>query len=632
MMSDLLLWPVYAGPGDLSAIEGVPLSFRGLPGTTYDLLVRAAARWPDRVAVSVLRDAARWEHPVRRTFTDLLADVRAFANVLHAVGVRRGDAVALLSPNCEELVPATLAAQLAGVAAPINSGLSEEVVGELLRRSGARVLVAAGPELAPEAWKTARELAAEGAVDALLVLRPTADGPVPEPLPVIDGVRVAHLSAAAAGQRRDTFVGDLPSAADIAALFHTGGTTGTPKLAAHTHANEVADAWMIAATGTMVEGSVVFGALPLFHVNALVVTVLAPLFKGLRVVWAGPLGYRDPALYANVWKLVERCRISLMSAVPTVYAALADCPVDADISSLRSAVVGASPLPPAVRERFESATGVEMVEGYGLTEATCASALSHPGHTRAGSVGQRLPYQAMKVVRVTPEGEWVDVPPGQVGVLAIKGPTVFPGYVSGHGPDGPVLDGMGKLRDGWLDTGDLAHLDDDGFVHLAGRAKDLIIRGGHNIDPAVVENALLSHPEVTAAQAVGQPDVHAGEVPVAFVTVTPGATASAGDLTEWARERSPEEAAAPRTVTVLDSLPVTSVGKPYKPFLRAEATREAVADALRDLPQVTSVSAFVEGEAVKAVIGLAEGADEASVKQALDRFAVWWRFEQQEIQ
>ena len=211
-------------------------------------------------------------------------------------------------------------------------------------------------------------------------------------------------------------------------------------------------------------------------------------------MWAGPLGYRDTKLFANFWKVVERYRVSFMSGVPTIYAALADRPVDADISSLRFALVGASPLPTAVRDKFESATGVPLVEGYGLTEATCASARSFVDHPVPGSVGQRLPYQQVKAIQVTADGDWVDCRAGQVGVLAIGGPTVFPGYVVDRGPDGPVLDGMGKLRQGWLDTGDLARVDEDGFVHLAGRAKDLIIRGGHNIDPAVIENALLAHP------------------------------------------------------------------------------------------------------------------------------------------
>jgi acyl-CoA synthetase (AMP-forming)/AMP-acid ligase II len=628
-MTDLL-WPTYAAPDDLAAVEAVPLEERGLPGTTYELLVRAAELWPERVAISVLPEAAQWERPVRRMYRELLADGHAVANVFHSLGVRRADAVAVLSPNCDELITATLAAELAGIAAPVNSGLAEEVVRDLLARSGARVLVAAGPDLAPDAWQTAADLAESGDVDALLVLRPTGATERPT-LPTIDGVHVAYLSDAATAQRRDAFDGEPPSARDFAAVFHTGGTTGIPKLALHTHANEVVDAWMIAPRGNMTDGSVAFAALPLFHVNALVVTVLAPLFKGIGVVWAGPLGYRDPALYPSFWKLVEHYRISLMSGVPTVYAVLAEFPVDADISSLQHAVVGASPLPQAVRRRFEAATGVPLVEGYGLTEATCASALTHPGHARAGSVGQRLPYQEVKVVHVTAEGDRVDLQPGQVGVLAMKGPTVFPGYVSGRGPEGFAVDGMGKLRDGWLDTGDLARLDDDGFVHLTGRAKDLIIRGGHNIDPAVVENALLSHPQVTGAQAVGRPDVHSGEVPVAFVTLAPGAATSPEELQLWARAHVPEEAAAPKTVTVLESIPVTSVGKPYKPALRAAAVREAVADVLRDLRQVTEVTAVVSSDGVEAIVALVDGADETPVKEALDRFAVSWRFEQQEM-
>jgi acyl-CoA synthetase (AMP-forming)/AMP-acid ligase II len=622
-----LLWPAYDAPGDLAGIEAVPLADRGLPDTTYQLLVRAARLWADRVALSVLPDGERWQHPAQRTYAELLSDVHRYANVFHALGIRRTDGVALLAPNCDELIAATLAAQLAGIAAPINSALSRQHIAELLRRSGARVLVAAGPDLAPEVWESARELAVEAGITALLALNPTSGTAPDTGLDSIDGVTVGYLCALAAEQPHDTFLGDPPSATDLAALFHTGGTTGTPKLAAHTHTNEVSDAWMIAVNRLLRDDAVVFAALPLFHVNALLVTVLAPLFKGLRVIWAGPQGYRDQALYAHFWKLVERHGVTTMSAVPTVYSVLAGCPVDADITSLRFAVVGASPLPQAVRDGFESATSIRLVEGYGLTEATCVSALSFPHHPRPGSVGQRLPYQQVKAVQVSADGEWVDVPAGQVGVLAISGPTVFPGYVTDRGPDGPVLDGLGKLRDGWLDTGDLARVDVDGFIHLAGRAKDLIIRGGHNIDPAVIENALLAHPAVTAAQAVGHPDVHAGEVPVAFVTLAPGADATPNELRAWASVHVPEQAAAPKAVTVLDALPLTLVGKPFKPALRAEATRRAVAEALRHRTGVTSVRGVVEDGVVTAVVGVEAGGDDAAVKQALDRFAIRWRME-----
>lgn len=376
-------------PADLAAIEAVPLTDRALPESTYALLSRAATTWPDRTATTVLPVAARWREPVRRTFADLLADVHRYANLLRELGVRRGDAVALMAPNCADLIPATLAARA----------------------------------LAP-------------GLDVVLVLRPTAATGEPAPLPAIDGLRVAYLAELASTMDHSVFGGEPPSATDLAALFHTGGTTGAPKLAAHTHSNEVADAWMIAANSLLGDDSVIFAALPLFHVNALVVTLLAPLFKGQQAVWSGPLGYRDLALYGEFWKIVEHYRIAAMSAVPTVYAVLAQCPVDADISSLHYALVGASPLPAAVRESFQWHTGITLVEGYGLTEATCTSARSFPDAPRPGTVGQRMPYQRVKVVR---QGTGEELPAGETGVLAISGPTVFPGYVVGRDETGCVL-------------------------------------------------------------------------------------------------------------------------------------------------------------------------------------------------
>jgi fatty-acyl-CoA synthase len=370
------------------------LAQRGLPASTYDVLCRAAALWPRRTALSVLPEASRWRDHSGTTFAELLAAVHRAANLLHDLGIRPGQAVGLFAPNCEELVIATLAAQAAGIAAPVNPGLDLSHVRLLLKRSGARVLVAAGPELDEDVWEAALDLATAGVVDGVLALRPTgATDPAPT-LPVVPGAQVGYLTEWAAELPGDRLMGAAPAAQDIAAVFHTGGTTGIPKLAAHTHANEVADAWMIAANTLLDEESVVFAALPLFHVNALVVTLLAPLLRGQHVVWAAQLGYRDLALYGELWRIVEHFGVTTMSAVPTVYQVLAQCPVDADISCMRAAMVGASALPVAVREAFETATGVPLLEGYGLTEATCASVRSFPAHPRPGSVGQRLPYQA----------------------------------------------------------------------------------------------------------------------------------------------------------------------------------------------------------------------------------------------
>lgn len=622
-MSNRMLWPAYDHPRDLAAIEAVPLEDRGLPTSTYHLLVRAAGLWPERTALTVLPDGARWREPVSRTYAQVLADVHRAANALHDAGVGRGDAVALMSPNCDELITATLAAQVAGIAAPINAGLSTGQIAELLRRSGARVMVTAGPDLDARIWSTARALAAAGAIDTLLLLRPTGTRVSSDP-PVIDGVRVSYLDAA--GGDATGFAGVAPTGHDLAALFHTGGTTGAPKLAAHTHTNEVADAWMIAANSVLDDDSRVFAALPLFHVNALIVTVLAPMLRGQSVIWAGPAGYRDAELYGEFWKIVEHYSLAAMSAVPTVYSVLAQCPVDADISSLRVCMVGASMLPPAVRDGFESHTGVRLLEGYGLTEATCASARSFSTAPRPGSVGQRMPYQQIKTVRVAPDGRWVDLPDGEVGTIAISGPTVFAGYVVGRDADGFVLDGKGALVDGWLDTGDLGRVDPDGFVHLTGRAKDLIIRGGHNIDPAVIEDALLAHPAVTGAAAVASPDIHSGEVPVAYVTVTASAEVTEQQLLSWAAEHVVESAATPKSVTVIDALPVTDVGKPYKLALRADAARRVAEDAVVGVAGVEkSVHAVVEGGTVVVLVTARAGGDTTGVKAALDRLPVTWR-------
>ena len=188
------LWPRFAAPADLAEVERVPLEERELPATTYELITRAAALWPGRTAVSVLPDAQRWRDPQRRTFAELAADVHRAANVLAALGVRRGEAVALLSVNCAELVPALLAAEAVGIAAPINPALSAEHATELVRLAGARVIVAAGPELDPVAWEHARRIARDTGARALLALRPTAAAGPPPALATLGATHIAHLA------------------------------------------------------------------------------------------------------------------------------------------------------------------------------------------------------------------------------------------------------------------------------------------------------------------------------------------------------------------------------------------------------------------------------------------------------
>jgi fatty-acyl-CoA synthase len=613
------VWPTFNAPEDVERIEAVPLAERDLPATTYQVLTRAAEQWPERIALTVMPDASRWAEAVSLTYGDLRTMTDRVANALLRRGVAKSTPVGIIAPNCLQLVPAMLGAQAAGVAVPLNGGLSSEHLATLIDRSGVKHLIVASPDLDPAVWSKVSDLTAVGHLDNLYLLDPTEGIRTTEV--TVDGAIAEYLFDAT--EIEGPGFEDPHCAEDIAAVFHTGGTTGIPKLAAHTHANQVIDAWLIAADSTADtdEQSTMFAALPLFHVNALHVTMLAPMLKGQRVVWGGPLGFRDPHLYGEIWKIIEHFSIATMSGVPTVYAVMAGCPVDADISSLKFAVVGASALPAAVRKAFETHTGVPLLEGYGLTEGTCASARSFVSHTRPGSVGKRLPYQQMRVVDIAADGSWADVPPGGVGTLLIGGPTVFAGYVTGRDADYFALDYLDKVRDGWLDTGDLARIE-DGFVYLTGRAKDLIIRGGHNIDPAAIEDALLLHPAVADAAAVGRPDPRAGEVPVAYVTLKPGTAATETELASVLADSDLEPAARPKSISIVDALPVTDVGKPYKLALRADAATMAIKEALAELKGVATVESVIVDGSVRVTVHIDATADPMAVRRRLDEYTI----------
>ena len=605
------------------------------PESTYRLLLDAAGAWPDGIATQWIPDPAKHTRCLDWTYAKLAGTATRIANALTVLGVRRQDAVTLSSVNTSMLYAATLAAQAVGIAAPVNPALSSDRIAELVRRTGSRVLIAAGPELDPQLWQRLLEVARQAGMTAVLALR--ADGAHGDPpalgltgdapaagtpdTPNGRGPFVAYLDDVIAGQPADHLAGaDPPKAGDLAAFVHTGGTTGAPKVAAHTHANQLACGRGIAESSGLAPGEAVLGGLPLFHVNALIVTGIAPMFGGARVVWPGPAGYRDKTLYTRFWTIIEHYQVAAMSAVPTVYATLAQVPVDADISTLRVPIVGASPLPASVREDFAAHTGRRLLEGYGLTEATCATTWTRPGEERPGSVGRVLPGQQIKAVTIGADGSWTDCGPGETGVLVIGGPAVFAGYVTDPALGGPRVSRDGIVRDGWLDTGDLGQVDEDGFVYLTGRAKDLIIRGGHNIDPRVIEDALLAHPAVRAAAAVGRPDRHSGEVPVAYVVPAgPGPFDETG-LLAWADTTIGEAAARPKRIYPIAAIPLTSVGKQFKPALLADAAVRVVTEALAAAgladPQVTA--AHEDGRLVLTVTG----ADPDRVRDAVAGFAL----------
>lgn len=346
------------------------------------------------------------------------------------------------------------------------------------------------------------------------------------------------------------------------------------------------------------------------------------LFRvGGCAVYATAEGYRNQTVIKNFWKLVEKYKVTYFSAVPTLLATLLNTPIaDADISSLKYVVCGAAPLSPGLFKQFLETTGVELIEGYGLTEGTCSSCLNPmDGEKRIGSIGLPMPYQKLRTVIMDDEGQIIrDCGVDEVGELLIQGPNVFSGYKQ--------QENNTILNDGWLVTGDLARMDSEGYVWLTARAKDLIIRGGHNIDQAIIENCLTAHPDVAVVAAIGQPDSYAGELPCAYVTLQPGASISEHELIEYARHHIGERAAVPVHLDILSTMPVTAVGKIFKPKLRMLAIQRVLEEAFKEHHLEVSFTVNNHKEAGLIVV-MHSVSDKAKTLSILEQYLINFQFD-----
>ena len=283
---------------------------------------------------------------------------------------------------------------------------------------------------------------------------------------------------------------------------------------------------------------------------------------------------------------------------------------------------GSSPLPVELFRRFEKATGVTLVEGYGLTEATClVSCNPTDGEKRIGSVGFPFPYTDVKILVHTSDGGVAECPPDDIGEICVANPGVIPGGTYTESDKNVHL----FHYDTYLRTGDLGRIDPDGYLWITGRAKDLIIRGGHNIDPALIEEALAGHDAVAMAGAIGQPDAHSGETPCAYVELVSDAQVSTDELMKFAVAHIPERAAHPKYVEILPELPKTAVGKVFKPDLRRRAITRVYNDALAKAGLPARV-AHVREDPKRGLTAVVEGTggDDAKVSEVLGQFVVPW--------
>ena len=532
-----------------------------------DVFKASAARDADAIAITMLMTGAPDEEPRRVSYGQLLGLIHGAANMFSDLG-GAAPGVAYMLPSLVETYVTLWGAETAGHAVPINFLLQPDSIAELLKASGAKILVALGPHPQLDIWEKALQLRDQ--VPGLILVRVSPPGTPPEE-------NVVDFSTALMAQPTDHLAfGQARGGDDIAAYFHTGGTTGVPKLVAHTHRGQLVAAFGGAAMCGYTPNDILTATLPLFHVAGTIVSGLSAFMGGVELVVMSPAGLRNPAIVEGFWRLVAKHKATLVGGVPTAVGSVLQVPVgDHDISSLRAGLTGAALLPPAIGDRFREVTGRNLYEILGMTEASglvSIDPLRGPGGI--GSVGWPLPYTRVDILRLNPDGSLGGIcGVDEIGVIAIQGDHISPGYRDPKHNDGVIEAGV-------LNSGDLGYKDVDGRIYIAGRSKDLIIRSGHNIDPAMIENAMSTHPAIAIAAAVGMPDAYAGELPVCFAELLPGTDISVEDLQAHARNTIDERPAWPKQIYVVDAIPLTTVGKIYKPALRCDAAARLVTGML----------------------------------------------------
>jgi fatty-acyl-CoA synthase len=564
--------PRFRKDADVADFESIPYAQRIGPQSTYAALQAGAAVDPRATAVHFLPQADPEQEPVVISHAQFMARVTQAANLFHDLGVGPHDVVSFLLPLLPQSFYALFGAQAVGIANPVNPLLAPHQLAEILRAAKTKVLVVLGPVSGSDIWDKVQHIKSQlPDLTAILVVQGDADA----------AHKTFNFDERLAQYPGDRLVcGRVIQTDDTAGYFHTGGTTGTPKLVRHTHGNQVYQAWALRLTMPIEPGQPVLFGLPLFHVGGALTQGLAILANGGSLVVLSPAGWRDPAAVQNVWRLVARYRPTIFGGVPTVLSAALSIPIgQADVSSIQIASGGGSAIPVAVCRAYTDRLKVPILEVYGMTETASVHVMSYPDRpVRLGSVGHALPYSKVRVVKVDAQGCLVgECAVNEIGVVAMSGPGVFSGYLSERHNLGAFVE------PGWVNSGDLGRLDEQGYLWITGRAKDLIIRGGHNIDPMAIEEVFFQHPSVALAAVVGQPDAYAGELPVAYVQLKAGMTIDSGELLDFVRQRTPERAAVPVRLTFIEVMPLTGVGKIFKPTLRMDAAQRMVSDLLSDL-------------------------------------------------
>jgi fatty-acyl-CoA synthase len=600
---------------DVEALEKIPLEQRI---TRWDFalnLLDGCRDDPNRIALYATHNGNVGGEVRTWTFGELERRATQCANLLRASGMGTDDVVAVVTPTVPGLFATMMGGLLAVRVFPINWMLDAHALADLMQRAQVKMVIALGKTEGFSVWENVQAAVASMPIQPkLFTLHEAFSQPAHDDLLV------------AASQHpgdRLTFARETAKRDSIACYVHSGGTTGHPKIVKILHGGMVFRHWAANNGLAFTRRDVVLSDTPLFHIGGLLVRGLVNTANGNTAVIPSIFGARDKTYIANYWRYIERFGITQVSGVPTTLSVLAkNPPTTENISSLRPYfATGSTAMAPAVQDRVAEVTGARVLQSYGMTENTSHCTLDpRDGEVRRRCSGIRVPYVKLRIVKMG-EGATIlrDCAIDEIGMVLVGGPGVAGGYLDSSQDRGAFL------PDGFFVSGDLGSMDSDGYLRISGREKDLIIRGGHNIEPGLIEEALLQSPYVALAAAVGKPDAHAGELPIAYVELHPGMKISPDALLLFASERIPERPAIPKEIFIVDKLPLTSVGKPMKHVLQMDAAKRVFESELHILKcawTIDMVNTGGSGLLTKVYLREATQADRQAAEKILSTFSL----------
>ncbi len=553
---------------DIRAVEAIAPESVLPGGTIYECIRYSAGQNAEKPAFLHLRSADTSVEPRSISYAELLDQIERSANLFRRLAGDERSSVSIILPMLPEALIAAWGAATAGIANPINPYLEVRQIASIMNAAETTVLVTTVSRYGPGAWDKLGELTSMvPSLKKVLFVEPSDS---------VDDFAAA-VAACPAGLE---FEPNTDPHAE-AVYLPTGGTTAAPKLVRQTHFGQLLNAWITGAmAGSRPEG-VVGHAMPNFHVGGAVMLSLRAILYGQTVLTLTTDGFRNTQIVSNFWDVARHYRMTSLIATPATAAAILATPnASSEGHCIRSFNSGGSTIPVELLRTFHERFGVWLREVWGMSEIHGAVS-GHPDDGRepvAGSVGVHLPWHPVKAIEVDEDNRFIrECAPGERGVLAIGGPGVVPGYVDSR-LDGDffVKDAPDGLR--WANTGDLGMVDENGRIWMFGRAKDVIVRGGHNLDPKMIEEVLVCHPSVQIAAAIGRPDPAKGEMPIAYVQLKEGQHAGADELLELCRKNVQERAAIPVEIHLVDRIPMTAVGKINKPALRVDTMRRVATE------------------------------------------------------